>query len=263
MSRRKGDPNFSIGYLFYKIAVKKDYENKYYDYRALAEGLRVQFFWKLMRSKENTYDHYLRKYRGEMDWIFQTIRNVCMDANQEISQNLSLCKKGELEIIQRRWVKDQETFFVKKVPEKEQKIRWQERITLCFFCAAMATVLGFFIVKAIVVYQEGSFKDFINMEDIQQGNVYYPFAFLIDIFLAIGAALAIYVEKRAFADELRQYQRMMVLYSRASRFMEKYIAENDIAGAEKLTIELGKEALIQNGDWYIIQRSKPLEPFLG
>ena len=252
-----------IGYLFYKLAVRKDYENKYYDYRALAEGLRVQFFWKLMHSKENTYDHYLRKYRGEMDWIFQTIRNVCMYANQEISQNPLSCKKGELEIIQRHWVKDQETYFVDKVPEKEQKIKRQERITLCFFCAAMATVLGFFIVKAIVAFQHGSFKDFINMEDIQQGNVYYPFAFLIDIFLAIGAALAIYVEKRAFAEELRQYQRMKVLYCRASRFMEKYIAENNIAGAENLAIELGKEALIENGDWYIIQRSKPLEPFLG
>ena len=57
------------------------------------------------------------------------------------------------------------------------------------------TVSAFFIVKAIVSYQQGSFKDFINMEDIQQGNVYYPFAFLIDVFLAIGAALAIYVEK--------------------------------------------------------------------
>src|SRR3989338_676997 len=102
----------------------------------------------------------------------------------------------------------------------------------------MATVLGFFIVKAIVAFQHGSFKDFINMEDIQQGNVYYPFAFLIDIFLAIGAALAIYVEKRAFAEELRQYQRMMVLYCRASRFMEKYIAENNIARSEEHTPEI-------------------------
>src|SRR3989339_979225 len=252
-----------MGYLFYKIALRKDYENKYYDYRALAEGLRVQFFWKLMHSKENTYDHYLRKYRGEMDWIFQTIRNVCMNANQEISQNPSACKKGELEIIQRRWVKDQENFFVKKATEKGQKIGRQETTTLCFFCAALVMVLGFFIVKAIVSYQQGSFKDFINMEDIHQGFVCYLFSFLIDVFLAIGAALAIYVEKRAFADELRQYQRMMVLYCRASRFMEKYIAENNIMGAENLAIELGKEALIENGDWYIIQRSKPLEPFLG
>ena len=252
-----------IGYLFYKIAARKDYENKYYDYRALAEGLRVQFFWKLMHSKENTYDRYLRKYRGDMDWIFQTIRNVGMDANQEISQKHSACKKEDLKILQRRWVGDQKDFFVKKVPEKEQKIRRQEKATLCFFCAAMATVLGFFIMKAIVAFQHGSLKDFINMEDIQQGSVYYPFAFLIDVFLAIGAALAIYVEKRAFADELRQYQRMKVLYGRASRFMEEYIAENNAAGAENLAIELGKEALIENGDWYIIQRSKPLEPFLG
>ena len=40
-----------IGYLFYKIAVRKDYENKYYDYRALAEGLRVQFFLEINALK--------------------------------------------------------------------------------------------------------------------------------------------------------------------------------------------------------------------
>jgi len=248
-----------MGYLFYKIAEKKDYENKFYDYRALAEGLRVQFFWKLMHAKENTCDYYLRKYKGEMDWIFQIVRNVSMDANWEILKNPLSGKKEEFEILQRRWVKDQEAYFVGKVSEKEQKIRRQEKITLCFFCAAMATVCGFFIVKAIIAFQNGSFKNFIDMEDIQQ----YPFAFFIDVFLAIGAALAIYVEKRAFSDELKQYRRMKSLYCRASGIMEKYIAENNIAGAKNLAIELGKEALIENGDWHIIQRSKPLEPFLG
>ena len=85
-----------------------------------------------MHSKENTYDHYLRKYRGEMDWIFQTVRNVCMDANQEIPQNPSSCKKGELEIIQRHWVKDQEKFFVKRCLKKNKRSRGRKNNTVFF-----------------------------------------------------------------------------------------------------------------------------------
>ena len=70
------------------------------------------------------------------------------------------------------------------------------------------------------------------MDDIQQGNVYYPFAFLIDVFLAIGAALVIYVEKRSFAEDLDQYQRMMVLYSRA-KGLWKSILQKIISQAQR------------------------------
>ena len=35
-----------------------DYDNKYFDYRALAEGLRVQIFWRIAGLRDSVADHY-------------------------------------------------------------------------------------------------------------------------------------------------------------------------------------------------------------
>jgi hypothetical protein len=48
--------------------------DKYQDYRALAEGMRVQFYWRLAGLKLSVADHYLRKQRSELDWICSAIR---------------------------------------------------------------------------------------------------------------------------------------------------------------------------------------------
>src|SRR5207253_2539423 len=38
---------FVLAFVSYYWASRRSYQSKYLDYRALAEGLRVQFFWKL------------------------------------------------------------------------------------------------------------------------------------------------------------------------------------------------------------------------
>ena len=40
---------------------EQDYQNKHQDYRALAEALRIQFFWHVAGVSEKVVDHYLRK----------------------------------------------------------------------------------------------------------------------------------------------------------------------------------------------------------
>lgn len=42
-------------------AKRGDFQNKFQDYRALAEGLRVQFFWRLGGLTDSVGDHYLLK----------------------------------------------------------------------------------------------------------------------------------------------------------------------------------------------------------
>jgi hypothetical protein len=81
----------------------------------------------------------------------------------------------------------------------------------------------------------------------------------VDILIAIGAARAAYVEKRGLSDEMKQYQRMDSLYRRAVGVIGQYIEKNDLETAEKLMIDLGREALTENGDWLLLQRSRPLE----
>ena len=41
---------------------------------ALAEGLRIQIFWRLAGISDAAADHYLRKQRSELDWIRRAMR---------------------------------------------------------------------------------------------------------------------------------------------------------------------------------------------
>ncbi|MBV9490220.1 MAG: hypothetical protein JO069_10915 [Verrucomicrobia bacterium] len=49
---------------------------RYDDYRAVAEGLRVQFYWTACGSGESVASHYLQRQRGELGWIRNVISAV-------------------------------------------------------------------------------------------------------------------------------------------------------------------------------------------
>lgn len=51
----------------------RDVQNRFQDYRALAEGLRVQFYWRLTGLADAASDCYLRQQRDEVVWIRNAI----------------------------------------------------------------------------------------------------------------------------------------------------------------------------------------------
>ncbi len=46
------------------------------DYRSLAEGLRVQFYWMAAGLRRSAATHYLLRQRGELSWVRSAIRSV-------------------------------------------------------------------------------------------------------------------------------------------------------------------------------------------
>jgi hypothetical protein len=52
----------------------RDVRNRFQDYRAFAEGLRVQFYWRLSGLAHAASDYYLRQQRDELMWIRTAIR---------------------------------------------------------------------------------------------------------------------------------------------------------------------------------------------
>ncbi len=58
----------------YLAARQRDVQNRFQDYRALAEGLRVQFYWRLSGLAQAASDFYLRQQRDELMWIAGALR---------------------------------------------------------------------------------------------------------------------------------------------------------------------------------------------
>ena len=63
-----------VGACWYWVSSQRNLEGRYLDYRALAEGCRVQYFWKYVGISECASVHFLREQRDELEWIRQAIQ---------------------------------------------------------------------------------------------------------------------------------------------------------------------------------------------
>jgi hypothetical protein len=95
-------------------------QDRFQDYRALAEGLRVQFFWRLAGSRRAASDYYLRKQRSELRWIRDVLR-VCALRTAPLSS-------GDYPAVQRLWVKEQRAYFDRAGQRDGQRRRRQRTI---------------------------------------------------------------------------------------------------------------------------------------
>ncbi|MGH8605228.1 MAG: hypothetical protein ACREXR_21295, partial [Gammaproteobacteria bacterium] len=97
---------FTLAIGWFHVAESRDIQNKHQDYRALAEGLRVQFFWRLAGLHSSVADHYLRRQKSEIDWIRDSIRTWGMRVLPESEDTL---QQGQQVLTY--WVNDQRRYF--------------------------------------------------------------------------------------------------------------------------------------------------------
>jgi hypothetical protein len=70
---------FLIGFGLFVLAGQRAWHRRYLDYRTVAEGLRVQYFWVAAGIRSGTptkfaYDNFLQKQDVELGWIRNVMR---------------------------------------------------------------------------------------------------------------------------------------------------------------------------------------------
>jgi hypothetical protein len=241
-------------YLINRRAKKGDYHSKHLDYRALAEGLRIQIFWHIAALREPVAKHYLRKQRSELDWIRDAIStwNIPME---------SVHGKPEFELVQKHWVDDQRNYFRKAAVRNQEKVEAYEKwVRNLFTWTGVLTAVLVVLVLAehwithalIPIFgHEGSVTVFEYVRDLLM--------VLIVVFPGAAATLDGYSEKLAFAEQAKQYQRMRDLYEGAAIQLTQSLQQTNHEQAHRVIQELGEEALAENGDWVLIHRERDVE----
>ena len=82
------------------------------------------------------------------------------------------------------------------------------------------------------------------------------------VFGAIAILIAItsnYVEKIALAQQAKRNFRMYKLFERARDCLTSALKNKDFDKADRILRDLGKEALIENGEWVMLFRERPIE----
>ena len=159
--------------LVYLVATKNNYQSKYLDYRALAEGLRVQLFWRLAGLEDEVVDYYLRKQRTELDWIRNAIRArnvpVTQSAAQDYAGGRAYCEPDCLQaikvLVRDHWLNDQRNFFSRNTGRDARKLKRHELMMKWLFRFGLA-------LSIVVVFLHTWFHQRIN--DVGSDQKFQP-----------------------------------------------------------------------------------------
>jgi len=237
--------------LAYWLFIRRaEWQNRFQDFRALAEALRVQLFWGLGGVASFVSDHYLKKHRSGMTWIRQALRGLALQGS-----SLGLGEAHHA-LVREHWIHDQLAFFgdphggsTAKQGKAERDGKTYRRLDRAATVAYVAGVVIGLAVFCMLI--SGRSIDHLAFEIVVVAMGLAP---------AIAAALSIYAEKRAFHDHAHQYHRMGALFARAWTLLSGEMSD---ANRRAIILDLGVEALSENGDWLIAHRDRPVEPIRG
>lgn len=142
---------FFGGFLYHGIKKRKKIFDRQNDYRAVAEGLRVQHYWSAAGLGLSAASNYLQRARGELSWIRAAIASASFPYEAERRAFAGLddaAKHARLTRVCEGWLGEQEWFFTKST--HQQSCRKQRLHTVANLCliAAFFLILARFIQHA-------------------------------------------------------------------------------------------------------------------
>ncbi|MFC1777052.1 hypothetical protein ACFL3I_06900 [Pseudomonadota bacterium] len=236
---------FLSGFLLYKIGERRQWHRKHLDYRALAEGLRVQFYWSLAgvidtQSAEFAYDNFLQKQDVDLGWIRHVMRNVSLSRSRD-----QVPDEGWVDWVIEQWVGDeagqtgQLSYYHRKELEKARKFR---RTT---YLGNVALWVG--VVIAILLAVAGT-----DMSDSQRNFLLV----LMGLFPLIAGIRDAYSHKKAEKELIKQYRFMRGILTNARRLLD---GSDDAKFRRQVLRALGNAALEEGAEWILMHRERPLE----
>lgn len=230
----------------YFTARIQGFARSYEDYRAVAEALRIGFFWTVAGVPERLASIYLRKQRTELDWIRNGIRGWFLDLSDPLQ--VTVLPPVALAIVRAHWIEAQRQFFRGAAHRSHHDGDRLERVP------KVTTVIGIGLALTLAVIAWR-----VPHEVVAAGHWHAWFIIAIDLVLGTGALVHHYSHLRANHEHAKQYERMAGIFERAGTLVEAPEMARTAEAMRRLVERVGREALIENGDWVLLHRDRPLQ----
>jgi hypothetical protein len=236
-------------------AHRRSWHRKYLDYRALAEGLRVDFYWEIAGvhrrfDGEFAHESFLQKQDIELEWIRAAMRAV--------SLRLAVRGGGTLPAGFAQafagWVGDDDPvngsgqlwYYRKRIEALERRLELVERAGSWLLFAGLLLAVGFAIEVSLRSFGVELFPERVR------GGLLWALA-LLTVYAVIFET---YVSEKADRSMIRQYRYMYSLFRVAARELRSARSE-----AHKLDImrSLGHACLAEHAQWILGHRDRRIE----
>lgn len=235
---------FVAGVLLDRVAKRRGWHRKYIDYRALAEGLRVQRYWCCAGiagadSVAFAHDNFLQKQDVELGWI----RNVMREAGLHMADCDDVSRAALAAVID-DWIGapgrgGQLDYYTRKVGERSRVHHAAQ--ALGRICLWSGIAIG--VVLAL-------FHRWLDADTATS------LVAVIGVLAIIAAARESYAYRKADKELIKQYQFMRNLFASARRALD---AAPDMHARHGVLRALGEAALAEHAEWALMHRERPLE----
>ena len=227
----------------YRRAKRDRYQENFHSYRALAEGLRVQFFWLLVGITDSIGEAFETRDTDEDEAlpVLKVIAHLAAGPHPEMAHRP---EREVLTVTQAlvHWVEGQERYFTNAVAREERRRKWCQRAELG--CFVLALLLPAWLMVA----------HFMSKIDVEGS---WRLTLIVTSALAmVGAGLFHgYGEKRAFGEHSKSYGDIWATFDDYKNVLRR----NDSGDVRDSLREFGKTALRENADWVRLHRWRPLD----
>jgi len=237
---------FLAGVIVHLVGEKHEWHRKYLDYRALAEGLRVQLYWNLAGvvdsvSAEFAYDNFLQQQDVDLGWIRHVMRRASL-----------FRVRGEqpdsrwVPWVIAQWVGDstvagqgQLAYYARK--EQENSIRY--RRTSRLGTLSLWAGIGFALLLLL-------------MGDEGHAGTRQTLLIFMGVLPLVAGIWDAYSHKRAEKELIKQYAFMGRVFGKARKLLD---GNADVDFQRRVLQALGQAALDEGAEWLLMHRERPLE----
>jgi hypothetical protein len=233
----------AIASLINYIAGRGAWQRKYLDYRTLAEGLRVQFYWAAAGVTSGivskfAHDNFLQMQDPELGWI----RNVMRVAGTECDIAPNRSAEG-LRFAVREWIGDpasgQLGYFARGTSTRLRRQGATQRMgRIGLWVTALALALLLFVGAGIPM------------------EVRQPLVYLVGCVLLLVGVRQAYAKSTAEAELIKQYEFMHRIFHNARRRIDA--TDNEDEQRRVLRI-LGDAALEEHSEWLLMHRERSID----
>lgn len=236
---------FALGGLIAILARHRGWHRKYLDYRALAEGLRVQAYWRLAGvsatgEHEFAHDNFLQKQNIELGWIRHMMRVAGVDSLPDVDTHHASAlpevidewvgesgKSGQLHYFERKTI---ERTGLHHVTETIGMVSLWGGISISVFLAIFALRLPESVKTTMVM--------------------------MMAVLSIIAAVREAYAYRKADKELIRQYRFMQRIFASARAALDR---TGDPAKQREILLALGDAALTEHAEWTLMHRERDVE----
>lgn len=236
---------FFIGVAFHFIGENRQWHRKYLDYRALAEGLRVQTYWNLAgvvdpASAEFAYDSFLNKQDVELGWIRHVMRTASMQRARGSAPDP-------------RWVNWVVENWIGREEGGDGQLSYYSSKTRQNAAHHLRTgMLGNISLWAGIGV---AFLLLLWGDSASEGQVKLMMV-LMGLLPLVAGVRAAYAHKKAEKELIRQYDFMSRIFRNARELLDE---SDDLQFKRRVLRALGEAALEEGAEWILMHRERPLE----